>query len=193
MDFAYDRDDLVAAYRQYLKLMAHWQSVLPADRFLVVQYEELVADREAMTRKMIAFCGLDWDDRCLRSERNPRSCGPRSVRTASVWQARQPVYKSSVARRRRYEPWLGSLRELLTDAERADTFARAARNSPTRKELADGFFGLLMLILAAAGSNLSTAEQGEIETKFVAGVFQVALPLMLLHAGPANARRAARV
>jgi hypothetical protein len=115
MHFAYDRDNLVAAYRQYLKLMAHWRSVLPADRFLEIQYEELVADREAMTRKMIAFCGLDWDDACLHSERNPRS-----VRTASVWQARQPVYKTSVARWRRYEPWLGSLRELLPDEERAD-------------------------------------------------------------------------
>jgi hypothetical protein len=73
-------------------------------------------------RARIVYCSRD---RCLHSERNPRS-----VRTASVWQARQPVYKSSVARWRRYEPWLGSLRELLTDAERADTFACAARNSP---------------------------------------------------------------
>jgi hypothetical protein len=71
-----------------------------------------------MTRKMIAFCGLDWDDACLHSERNPRS-----VRTASVWQARQPVCKTSVARRRHYEPWLGSLRELLTEAEQADEVA----------------------------------------------------------------------
>jgi tetratricopeptide (TPR) repeat protein len=113
MDFAYDRGDLLAAYRQYLRLMAHWRSVLPADRFLEVQYEELVADREAMTRKMIAFCGLDWNDACLHSEQNPRA-----VRTASVWQARQPVYRTSVARWRRYEPWLGALRELLPDADR---------------------------------------------------------------------------
>jgi tetratricopeptide (TPR) repeat protein len=112
MDFAYDRDDLVAAYCHYLKLMAHWRSVLPADRILEIQYEDLVADREAMTRKMIAFCGLDWDDACLHFEHNPRS-----VRTASLWQARQPVYRTSVERWRRYEPWLGSLRELLTDAD----------------------------------------------------------------------------
>jgi tetratricopeptide (TPR) repeat protein len=118
MDFACDRDDLLAYYRQYLKLMAHWRGVLPADRFLEVQYEELVADREAMTRRMIAFCGLDWDDACLHSEQNRRP-----VRTASVWQARQPVYKTSVERWRRYEPWLGSLRELLadgTDVERRE-------------------------------------------------------------------------
>jgi tetratricopeptide (TPR) repeat protein len=113
IEFAYDRSDLLSAYRQYLRLMAHWRKVLPVDRFLEIQYEELVADREAMSRKMIEFCGLDWNDACLHSERNRRP-----VRTASVWQARQPVYRTSVARWRRYEPWLGPLRELIPDAER---------------------------------------------------------------------------
>src|SRR5262249_51158050 len=108
MDFAYDREDMVHCYRHYLRLMAHWRNALPADRLLDIQYEELVANREAVTRKLIAFCGLDWNDACLRSERNRRA-----VQTASVWQARQPVYKTSVARWRHYEPWLGSLRELL--------------------------------------------------------------------------------
>jgi tetratricopeptide (TPR) repeat protein len=113
MDFAYDRGDLLDFHRQYQRLMAHWREVLPADRFFEIQYEELVADRELWTRKMIEFCGLDWNDACLYSERNPRP-----VRTASVWQARQPVYQTSVARWRHYEPWLGCLRELLSDAER---------------------------------------------------------------------------
>jgi tetratricopeptide (TPR) repeat protein len=112
MDFAYDRDDLLAFYRQYQRLMAHWRSVLSAECFFEIQYEELVANREPWTRKMIAFCGLEWDDACLHSERNPRP-----VRTASVWQARQPVYQSSVARWRHYEPWLGPLRELLAEAD----------------------------------------------------------------------------
>jgi Sulfotransferase family len=62
IDFAHDRRDLLSFYRQYLRLMAHWRSVLPADRFLEIQYEELVADREPMTRKMVDFCGLDWDE-----------------------------------------------------------------------------------------------------------------------------------
>jgi tetratricopeptide (TPR) repeat protein len=79
IDFAYDRTDLLAFYSQYQKLMAHWRSVLPADRFLEIQYEELVANREPWTRKMFEFCGLDWDDACLHSERNRRP-----VRTASV-------------------------------------------------------------------------------------------------------------
>jgi tetratricopeptide (TPR) repeat protein len=111
IDFAYDRGDLLAFYRQYLRVMAHWRSVLPADRFLEIQYEELVADREPVTRRMVTFCGLDWDEACLHPERNRRP-----VRTASLWQARQPVYRSSVARWRHYEPWLGPLRELLAEA-----------------------------------------------------------------------------
>jgi len=56
---------------------------------------------------MIDFCGLEWDDGCLTPERNQRI-----VRTASLWQARQPVYRGSVGRWRRYEPWLGALGEL---------------------------------------------------------------------------------
>ncbi len=66
----------------------------------------------AETRRLIAFCGLDWDDACLKPERNGRV-----VNTASQWQARQPVYDTSIERWRRYEPWLGELRELMPAAE----------------------------------------------------------------------------
>jgi tetratricopeptide (TPR) repeat protein len=113
MPFVGDKADLAFAYRQYAKIMDHWRTVLPSDRFLEVDYERLVADREAVTRRMIAFCGLDWHDACLQPERNARA-----VTTASLWQARQPVFISSVERWRRYEPWLGELRNLLpaTDA-----------------------------------------------------------------------------
>ncbi len=110
-DYAYDRHDLVFYYRQYQRLMAHWRQVLPADRFTEVDYEKLVTDREAETRRLVAFCGLEWDDACLVPERNTRV-----VATASRWQARQPVYTSSIERWRRYEPWLGELRELLSAA-----------------------------------------------------------------------------
>jgi hypothetical protein len=92
--------------------MEHWRRVLPADRFIEVEYERLIADREAETRRLVAFCGLDWDDSCLVPERNGRL-----VKTTSLWQARQPVYATSVERWRRYEPWLGELRELLPAAE----------------------------------------------------------------------------
>jgi hypothetical protein len=106
---AWDRADLVFQYRQYERLMAHWRNVLPTDFFTEVEYETLVADREAETRRLVDFCGLEWNDACLAPERNPRR-----IKTASLWQARQPVYRTSLERWRRYEPWLGELRELLT-------------------------------------------------------------------------------
>jgi hypothetical protein len=106
--YAWDRGDLVFYYRLYERLMDHWRRVLRADRFTEVDYETLVADPETETRRLIDFCGLNWDEACLAPERNNRV-----VNTASLWQARQPVYQSSVERWRRYEPWLGELRELL--------------------------------------------------------------------------------
>ena len=106
--FATDKADLSDAYELYARLMDHWRAVLPSDRLLEVHYEELIADREAVTRRMIAFSGLDWSDSCLQPERNNRA-----VVTASLWQARQPVYATSVERWRHYEPWLGELRRLL--------------------------------------------------------------------------------
>ncbi len=106
-DYACNRGDLVFAYRQYERLMDHWRSVLPLDRFTEVDYEALVEDREAETRRLVDFIGLDWHEACLAPERNRHP-----VKTLSVWQARQPVYKTSVERWRRYEPWLGELRDL---------------------------------------------------------------------------------
>jgi tetratricopeptide (TPR) repeat protein len=102
-----DKADLAFFYRQYARLMAHWRTVVPSERMLEIDYETVVADRESATRRLIAFCGLDWDEACLRYEANPNA-----VRTASKWQVRQPIYKSSVGRWRRFEPWLGALREL---------------------------------------------------------------------------------
>ena len=123
LGFAFDRGDIVFMYRQYERLMAHWRRILPPDKLLELDYERLVADREAQTRRLVAFAGLEWDDACLEHERNARI-----VRTASVWQARQPIYTTSVGRWRRYEPWLGELRELLPKAERRPPQADA--NAP---------------------------------------------------------------
>jgi len=102
--------DLVAYFRGYQRLIDHWRSVLPADRFIEVDYEELTGSPEPVTRRIIAACGLDWHDACLRPESNPRA-----VNTPSKWQTRQPIYRTSVARWRRYEPWLGPLRALADD------------------------------------------------------------------------------
>ena len=103
--------ELVTYFRCYQRLTAHWRSVLPADRFLEVEYEELTREPEPIIRRMIAACGLTWHDACLRHEQNPRA-----VKTPSKWQTRQPIYRTSVARWKRYEPFLGSLRSLVDEA-----------------------------------------------------------------------------
>ncbi len=100
--------ELVAYFRSYQRLMDHWRSVLPAERFIEVDYEELTRAPEPLIRRIIATCGLAWHDACLHPENNPRA-----VRTPSKWQTRQPIYRTSVARWRRYEPWLGPLRALV--------------------------------------------------------------------------------
>jgi Flp pilus assembly protein TadD len=100
--------ELVAYFRDYQRLIDHWRSVLPADRFIDVDYEELTRAPEPVIRRIIAACGLAWDDACLRPETNPRA-----VNTPSKWQARQPIYRTSVERWRRYEQWLGPLRGLV--------------------------------------------------------------------------------
>jgi tetratricopeptide (TPR) repeat protein len=111
VDLCGSKENVVAAYEQYARLMKHYRSVLPDNRLLEVQYEDLVSDQEAQTRRMTEFCGLPWDEACLRPQENERS-----VRTPSVWQVRQPVYKTSMARWKRYEPWLGAF-EKLRDLE----------------------------------------------------------------------------
>src|SRR5215469_1963795 len=106
---------LVAYFRGYQRLIDHWRSVLPADRFIEVDYEDLTRAPEPAIRRIIAACGLGWHDACLRPESNPRA-----VKTPSKWQTRQPIYRTSVARWRRYEPWLGPLRALVDDASETD-------------------------------------------------------------------------
>ena len=106
----YDLTELGRYYSDYARLMEHWRSVLPAGAFLDVQYEDIVADQEAQSRRIINFCGLDWDDACIEFYKNRRS-----VHTASVVQVRQPIYKSAVERWRHYEEFLGPLLDALGD------------------------------------------------------------------------------
>ncbi len=107
--------ELVTYFRSYQRLMNHWRSLLPADRFFEVDYEDLTREPEPIIRRMIAACGLPWHDACLRPESNPRA-----VQTPSKWQTRQPIYRTSIARWRRYEPWLGPLRTLVDDEAESD-------------------------------------------------------------------------
>ncbi len=108
VDYAYDRANIVFAYQEYLRLMEHWRFVLPEDRFIEVNYEDVVSDRQTQIERMLKLIGLEWDDALLHHEQNRRN-----VNTPSLWQVRQPIYTSSVERWKRYEPWLEEFRNLL--------------------------------------------------------------------------------
>jgi len=107
LNFTMDLSDLAHYYREHQRLMAHWRAVLPTGSILEVPYEELVADTEAWTRRILGFLGLEWHERCLDFHQTQRS-----VVTASVWQVRQKIYKDSVGRWRNYERFIGPLKAL---------------------------------------------------------------------------------
>ncbi len=104
-----DLEKLGRYYRAYNRLMAHWNKVLPG-RIFDNQYETLVENQEEQSRKLIAHCGLEWDDACLNYTKNERT-----VTTISRWQVRQPIYKSSMKRWKPYEKHLGPLITALGD------------------------------------------------------------------------------
>jgi len=109
--YANDLGALAHYYGQYRRLVAHWRSVLPAANWLDVPYEELVADQEGWTRRMLDFLDLPWDPRCLDFHRTNRI-----VITTSKWQVRQKIHRGSSGRWRHYERHLGALRELMEPA-----------------------------------------------------------------------------
>ena len=106
-EFSYELRHLGSCYQNYERLMAHWCHVL-SDHILELDYETLTDELEPSARNLLAFCGLEWDDRCLEFHRTQRE-----VATASNWQVRRPVYRSSVGRWRNYETHLGPLRQAL--------------------------------------------------------------------------------
>lgn len=106
-DYAYDLRALGHFYRQYQRLMAHWAAAAPMP-ILEVVYEDVVADHEAQGRRMIEHLGLEWHPAMAAFHTNTRT-----VSTASVWQVRQPIYKGSVERWRKYEAHIGPLLEAL--------------------------------------------------------------------------------
>jgi tetratricopeptide (TPR) repeat protein len=108
LPYSYDLGELGRYYRAYERVMAHWREVLPEGVMLEVDYEAATADLETQARRLIAHCGLEWDDRCLDFHNTKRW-----VHTASAAQVREPVYRSSVGKWRAYEPFLGPLIEAL--------------------------------------------------------------------------------
>jgi tetratricopeptide (TPR) repeat protein len=108
--FSYDLTDLGRYYADYVALMAHWDRVLPG-AVLRLFYEEVVRDTEAAVRSLLDYCGLPFEDRCLRFYETERA-----VRTASSEQVRQPIYRGAVQHWRNFEPQLQPLRDALGTA-----------------------------------------------------------------------------
>jgi tetratricopeptide (TPR) repeat protein len=109
-EFTYRLTDIARYYRTYLELMQHWNDVLPG-WILRVQHEDLVDDLETQVRRILEFCGLEFEPACLEFHKTSRS-----VRTASSEQVRQPLYRDGLLQWKNFEPWLGPLSEALGDA-----------------------------------------------------------------------------
>lgn len=105
--YAYDLQELGQSFLLYRRLMRHWEKVLPG-RFMELCYENLVTDQEDQTRRLLAFCGLEWHEGCLHFEHNRRP-----VQTASAVQVRQPLHRRSVGCWKHYEQGLQPLLALL--------------------------------------------------------------------------------
>lgn len=106
-DFANDLRDLGRYYRDYVDLIAHFDEVLPG-RIHRVDYRALVEDTEAEVRRLLEHCGLPFEPACLRFHENERAVG-----TPNAEHVRLPVYRDALDHWRRYEPWLGPLKEAL--------------------------------------------------------------------------------
>jgi tetratricopeptide (TPR) repeat protein len=108
-EFTYGLENMGTYYRDYVRLMDHWDDVLPG-QILRVQYEDVVADTETQVRRVLDYLGLPFEQACLDFHKTKRS-----VRTASSEQVRQPIYKSGLEQWRNFEPWLDPLKEALGD------------------------------------------------------------------------------
>jgi hypothetical protein len=109
-EFTYSTEDIARYYRTYLDLMHHWDEVLPG-KILRVWHEDVVDDLEGNVRRILDFCGLDFEPACVEFYKSERS-----VRTASSEQVRQPIFREGLDQWKNYEPWLGTLKDALGDA-----------------------------------------------------------------------------
>jgi tetratricopeptide (TPR) repeat protein len=122
-EFTYDIGDITRYYRLYAQLMDHWNAALPG-KILRMQHEEVVDDLEGSVRRLLEFCGLEFEPACLEFYKTERS-----VRTASSEQVRQPIFKEGLDQWRHFEPWLGALKEALAQPAANAASTAAARNS----------------------------------------------------------------
>lgn len=109
-EFTYSEEDIARYYRTYLELMQHWDRVLP-NWVLRVQHEDVVDDLEGNVRRILDFCGLEFEPQCVEFHKTVRS-----VRTASSEQVRQPIYREGLEQWKNFEPWLKPLIDALGDA-----------------------------------------------------------------------------
>ena len=105
--FSYDLEDIGQYYLDYVRLMDHWDAVLPGF-VLKVQHEDVVADLETEVSRMLDFCGLPFEESCLEFHKTERN-----VRTPSSEQVRQPIFSTALEQWKHYEPWLGPLKTKL--------------------------------------------------------------------------------
>ena len=105
--FSYDQEDIAQYYLDYVRLMNHWDDVIPG-YVLRVQHEDVVADLETQVRRMLDFCGLPFEKACLEFHKTERN-----VRTPSSEQVRQPIFSTALEQWKHYEPWLGPLKARL--------------------------------------------------------------------------------
>jgi hypothetical protein len=108
--FTYDLGDLGRYYRDYVALMDHFDAVLPGRVHRVI-YEDMVEDTEGEVRRLLAHCGLSFEPACLAFHENDRA-----VRTVSSEQVRRPINREGLDQWRRFEPWLGPLKDALGPA-----------------------------------------------------------------------------
>jgi tetratricopeptide (TPR) repeat protein len=109
-EFSYSIEDVARYYRMYLELMRHWDAVLPGG-ILRVQHEDVVADLEGSVRRILEFCGLEFESQCVEFYRTERS-----VRTASAEQVRKPISREGLDQWKHFERWLEPLKVALGDA-----------------------------------------------------------------------------
>jgi len=109
-NFSYDLVDLGRYYRDYVNLMAHYETVFPGKIHRVI-YEDMVEDTEAEVRRLLDYCGLPFEEACLKFYENDRA-----VRTVSSEQVRKPIFRSGLDQWKRFEPWLDPLKSALGPA-----------------------------------------------------------------------------
>jgi predicted Zn-dependent protease len=109
-EFTYGVEEIARYYRTYLELMSHWDEALPG-RVLRVHHEDVIADLEGSVRRVLDHCGLPFEPACVEFHRTRRS-----VRTPSSEQVRRPIFREGMEQWKRFEPWLGPLKEALGDA-----------------------------------------------------------------------------